>query len=385
MKHILSSAVTFAVVALVGATVLLAEEPVAYKCVGLLTSPFAEETDLDAAPVIDDLDCTEIACCFYPQWTASVSPLFLHRNDPEPRTMIVDPQDGSELINALDLKPGWGSGPRFEITRHLSCDVDLEFEFFSIDNWANHADAQNASPSTGERFWDPFVFDDIQAYSGTDLYNLELNVRWPLFGSCWLKGLAGFRYIQLNEEFFTQVTLSQGEFTATNWGQLALDNQLCGFQLGLEPVLWDPCGPLRVDGLFKAGIFGNDVDWLLLTGGDLNTRRWEKKGCRASCMGEVALKLHYDLPCRCCCCSEKPSCCEPEGCAAAPCPTACRRWSLFAGYEAFWMNEVATAEQLKRRIRYDCAIYHGVFFGLEISFGRGCCTERPSCAPAACQ
>ncbi|MFH1924468.1 MAG: hypothetical protein ABIP48_31845 [Planctomycetota bacterium] len=388
MKHVLAPGLTLTFIALVGTAVVLAEEPAAYDFLALSDNPLGDETDFDTAPAIDDLSCIGTGSYSRPKWTVSAGAVFLHRNDPKSRTLLVDPEDGSELMNSLDLKPGWGAGPRFEITRHFCHDLDFEVEFFSIDNWANSADAQNASPSTGERFWDPYVFDDVQASYGTDLYSLELNVRRPLFGCRRLMGLAGFRYAQLNDGFFTRVSLTQDPFTVTNRGQLTLDNHLYGFQLGLEPVLWNPCGPLRVDGIIKAGVYGNDVDWLLTTGGDLNTRRWEKKGCRTSYITEMALKVTYDF---CWCRCKKPSCCDPESCEPESCEAAvctCRRWSLFAGYEAFWMCDVATAEQLKRRIRYDKAYYHGFVFGIEIPLGRQCCAPRQSCAPctsSACE
>ena len=345
MRDLLVSAGVIAVLAAAGATAVFGEQAVVDDSREPASVLSEDEGGTDL--VTGGFVVPEYGVSVFSDWSVALGAVFLRRNDPEPRALIVDPQSGSPLMGTSDLKPGWGSGPRIELTKWLNRGRELEIEWFGIDNWSNRAEAHNGSPAVGESFWAPFVFDDVQAAYGTDLYSLECNLRWPLFGSRFATGLAGFRWAELKERFSTDVSAQQGGNTFTNSGTLDLDNHLYGFQLGAESVLWDPASPFRVEGFLKAGVYGNHVDWLLATSGDLDNRQWERHASRASFIGEVALKLSYDVVV------------GPGWC-----------WSVFGEYEALWLADVATAEQLKDMIVYDTAFYHGVFIGLEIPLGR---------------
>lgn len=376
MKRVLA---VVAILAMVGTTLTRAAELTLEDADGL------DETAIAAwAPSAPGWSSSGL-CCYPPRWTVSAGAIFLERNDPQPRTLLVDPISGAQLMNTLDLAPYWGSGPRLEVTRHLDNGVDFEVELFNIDDWAGHAHAQNARPSINESYWDQFVFNDVGASFNSHLFNLECNLRWNAFGSRWLRALAGFRYASLDERFGVNVGLNALGTTFTNWGNLKVDNDLYGFQIGIEPVLWDPAGPLRLEGFLKTGIYGNHADWLLTTGGDLDNRQWDKTGSNAAFIGELSLKLSYDFcfgrgaaaACGGDACGEpgcgEVGCGECGTCPAAACGGRCRRMTVFAGYEALWLTGVATIEQWKRTVRFDDAFYHGVYVGIEVPLGRGAC------------
>jgi hypothetical protein len=64
--------------------------------------------------------------------------------------------------------------------------------------------------------------------------------------------VAGFRMLGLDEQFRTGSTL-----TGPLWTDTTTNNVLCGGQIGAEPVFWNRCGWFRLEGLVKAGLFGN--------------------------------------------------------------------------------------------------------------------------------
>jgi hypothetical protein len=290
-----------------------------------------------------------------PRWTASAGAVILHRQDLPWHVLVEDPETGSPLMTSADINLGWAAGPRFELIRHFDSGREIEFEYFGVQNWAQTAHAQNGRVVTDERWWRQFVFDDLRAYYGSDFHSVELNLRRPLFGSPYLKGFVGLRYLELREELVTEVTLIQDPFVFTNRGDLDLNNHLYGAQLGLEGVLWDPSGPFRLDGFIKAGIYGNHVDWDLVTEGDLDNRYWDKGDCRVSYEGETALMLVY-----------KPCCCS------------C--WELFAGYEVLWLNGVINPQAKQEEPVYRDITLDGVFFGLEFCFGKRYCCARQTCS-----
>jgi hypothetical protein len=65
--------------------------------------------------------------------------------------------------------------------------------------------------------------------------------------------LAGFRYVELDEHFAADWIDAPAPFhydTATR-------NRLYGFQIGGAGMLWDRGGPLSIEAVGKAGVFGN--------------------------------------------------------------------------------------------------------------------------------
>ncbi len=293
-----------------------------------------------------------------PRWTVGAGAVIKQRNS-MPEMRLASGADGVTMTSS-DIDVGWGSGPWLELTRHMDCGWDFEVEYFRIDNFTETAEAHDSTPHSPTWYWEQFVFDDLFAKYSNDLQSLELNLRWPLCADGRFKGIAGLRWTQLDEELFTKVTLENFPltgYTARQRGRLSLNNNLYGFQLGAEGVLWQPYCNFFVEGLVKAAICGNHMNWALQTHGDLDNRLWDDKGkCQSAFVTEMALMAIY-----------KPCC----------------NWKLFAGYEAFHLKEVATAHvQTKYDGVLDHAFYHGVVLGLEISLGNRGCT---SCGGTGCE
>ncbi|HUT88448.1 MAG TPA: hypothetical protein VMY37_03035 [Thermoguttaceae bacterium] len=358
MRKILALVTVLAVVALAGTTAAFAEERIAGN--SILLSSYQEAVQADNSLTLADDDaciaasdsCEMLYQYCGPRWTVGAGAVIKQRND-MPKMMLAQGAEG-ETMSSSDIDVDWGSGPWLELIRHMDCGWDLEVEYFSIDNYTGTAEAHDSTPVSPTWYWGQFVFDDLYARYSNDLKSLEFNLRWPLCDNGNLKGIVGVRWTELNEELFTRVTLVQGPLIARQRGMLSLNNNLYSFQLGAEGVLWEPCCQFRVEGLVKAGIGGNHMNWTLRTNGDLDTRLWDDKGkCQSAFVTEMALMAVY-----------KP-CCNVK---------------VFAGYEAFHLKEVATVYvQTKYDSNLDHAFYHGVVLGVEFSFGnRGCGTPCES-------
>ena len=103
----------------------------------------------------------------------------------------------------------------------------------------------------------------------SQLYNVEVNLRWKRCEA--IPVLIGFRTLGLDEQFQSSslAGVSVGRRTDT-W----TNNGLYGLQIGTEPTLWDRCGRFRLEGLLKAGIYGNHAHQCTrfpLVNGQLNT------------------------------------------------------------------------------------------------------------------
>jgi hypothetical protein len=355
-----------AVVATAGTPSVHAEEPVADD--SFLLSDYQDSKGVeDVLSLAADDACVPMDDCYGcvycgPRWAVRAGAVIKQRND-MPKTALARDVRGRTSMMSSDIDVDWGSGPWFEVTRHLDCGWDLEVEYFSMDNLTGHATAQDSTPLSPTWYWRQFVFDDLKARYSNDLYSLEINLKWPLCESARWQGIAGLRWVEQNEELFTKVTVAQYPYYGRQRGRLNLNNNLYGFQLGAEGVLWEPCCSFHVEGLAKAGICGNHVNWTLQTNGDLDDRLWEKGKCQSAFVTEMALMAVYEP-----CCWMK----------------------VFGGYEAFHLKEVATVSvQDKYHVNLDHAFYHGVVVGMEISFGTGHCAPCEescgSCGSCGCE
>jgi hypothetical protein len=80
--------------------------------------------------------------------------------------------------------------------------------------------------------------------------SIEVNVREDV--NEYVSLLAGFRWINLNERFSYLFSIPLTSIV----GSTQADNNLLGFQIGADGVLYD-LGRFRFDGIAKAGIYGN--------------------------------------------------------------------------------------------------------------------------------
>ena len=129
------------------------------------------------------------------------------------------------------------------------------------------------------------------------------------------------------------------------WG---IQNDIYGFQLGAESVLYDDCCRFKIEGFAKAGIYGNNAkvstDVLSMQEVDESERAGMD---HTTFVGELGIVASYEL-----------SCC----------------WSLRAGYQAMWLdgvlvaaNQVPGTDDFATTIafNYTDAFFHGGLIQLE--------------------
>jgi hypothetical protein len=307
------------------------------------------ETDSDLAECVD-----EGACC--PKWTVDAGVVFFTRNAASGRPSAVVDQVTYSPFSVDQIFDMAGSGltaavgPDIALSRCLGPCWDLNARFFQIDGWNNRRNFEVSSPN----------FMGITAYNtdwngqtismgyASRLYNVELNLRWKRCERVPL--IAGFRMLGLDEEFRFGGAYAGGSYA--EWANTRTNNVLCGGQIGAEPVLWDRCGRFRLDGVVKAGIFGNYAHQrTLLTSRGLGLE--SQADSVPSFVGELGLI----------------GTCKLNEC-----------WSIRGGYEVLWITNLALAPDQASTVQYvrggltghiydkATALYHGATVSVERKF-----------------
>ncbi len=211
--------------------------------------------------------CNSSPCCCWDVWAGA---LFLTRNSAGNLPLAFgDPNTpkGSEVFGTDDLDFAFGWGPHVGITRCLDpcnpCNRNrIGVEFYAIDGWASTGQvAGNYSVQFPSLPYLPELITPGDPNSGygvatfryaSSLYNTEVNLYHQSTNVCWLTTLAGFRWIEISEQFET-VFRTGG---TTPHYSIDVNNHLYGFQLGTLLTL-QHCGAWSFDSWVKAGVYGN--------------------------------------------------------------------------------------------------------------------------------
>jgi hypothetical protein len=128
---------------------------------------------------------------------------------------------------------------------------------------------------------------------GSDLYSAEINLRRRCLGR--LDLLAGMRWVELREDFHVIGPNPLSPAPDVRYDTLT-GNSMYGFQIGAEAKVFDRCGPLRIDGFIKAGIYANDGHQETSTRGNLGSVVTAAAGGdNTSFLGEAGLSALYRL------------------------------------------------------------------------------------------
>jgi hypothetical protein len=315
-----------------------------------------------------DGDCGQ--SCFCPRWTASAGCIILARVGDGNQTLVTTypvpappkqsqliPGTGTERLNSSDFNEGVSGGASVDLIRHGDCGCDLEFSFFQTAGWS---DTRSIPPNgTSPVFMAPGGFvqttdNQIQnmawGYS-SNLCSAELNARWDLCPRVAM--LAGFRWVSLREELQGVIVPADKNRKVPFW-DISTWNNLCGFQVGEDWKLWDR-GRFSLDGLVKAGIFGNDVEEATAVSIYRHVYSESASTGQAAFVGEIGLQCKYQVA---------------------------KGLLLRAGYEAIWLQGFAlapgqiqetymTSPTTAQALGVNCnsdVFYHGATAGLEYSF-----------------
>ena len=282
---------------------------------------------------------------------ASFDLLMFDRSDADSRTIVTDGVGGGELLNTTDLGFPVTAAFRFNLVLAGDDGCDLVFNYLG----SKLERSRNNTVATDR--YDFFEFSPIIAESGTqfqtsytsELNSVELNSRLRQWS--WFAPMAGIRFIQLEDAFdrFADGTTDL---------QLSMtDNELWGFQVGGEALLWDG-GGVRLQSTVKGGVFYNDLELntgggdITLTGPPITIVETSAKFSteNVAFFGEVNLELAYRI--------------GPQ-------------FSIRVGYTAMWLDGVALAPDQhddfflqagNGTFDFGTVMYHGSYIAAELTW-----------------
>lgn len=212
-------------------------------------------------------------------WTVRAESILMWRDSPESRplfsTVLPDTESiGPVALDSKDLQSDVLVAPRLTVMRSDSCGYGFEGVYL----WAGNFYSQRSLPFVADGYatsppgiygneWGPSTdpLEDTSLASASakligSLQSAEFNMRSPL-GWGAVKWLAGFRWLQWNETMSiedsfvdpsTMPPVSGQDFYTTQ-----CFNNLYGGQIGLDAMFWNSGRGMRLEGLVKAGAYGN--------------------------------------------------------------------------------------------------------------------------------
>jgi hypothetical protein len=276
-----------------------------------------------------------------------VGGLFVTRShaNASPTSKLFSQTNDGLLLDAGDLDLGTNFGLDVTAIVRLNRALGIETRYFGVTDWAASREVTDPGGS-GVRFEGfgvtlPSVSGQLDYASR--FYSLEINVL-PLVTEG-VPLVLGFRGFQLHERFELWQTDPLPKTLALN---NRANNYLYGFQIGAEPYLMGAGGAFRVDGLIKAGIYGNHASQATFSpvlGPSAQARRDV-----AAFGGEAGLAIVYRIN---------------------------RSFALRGGYELIWLSQVALAPNQSRKtelaapyaqLDLGSAFMHGATASLEFAF-----------------
>jgi len=218
-----------------------------------------------------DKCCGPCDCCA-PLWTVRAGAIFLKREEPTARTLFTNFSGATELMNAEGFDFETQTGFDFYAKRRLGQCSGVEVRYFGVDSWSADQSASNPTsfanggfllqPAPGGLanllFGVPIVGTTIDATALSRLHSTEINLTRDVTDR--LTVLAGFRWVELHEEFRADANYSVPFFGPQQWNiDSSVDNHMYGFQLGAAATLLD-WRRFSLEGNLKAGVYYNRAD-----------------------------------------------------------------------------------------------------------------------------
>ncbi len=209
----------------------------------------------DSAP----LNCANSSCnegdyCLGPAWYFLGGAAFLKRSRPEP-TAIITPPTGTpgKIVSGSDFGFEFDAGPEFILARRFANGLVVEGRYFSDEEASSTFNIPSINTFRVAGIGVTILGGgSINSTYTTDFESTEVNFKYPLTEGCYL--LAGFRSLQLQDRLRSDLATP---VTFVEWDE---DNDLNGAQMGLDMNMYSPGLRLRLDGVLKAGVFGNSEE-----------------------------------------------------------------------------------------------------------------------------
>ena len=209
-----------------------------------------------APGAFSEVVATDEACRGCPRWTGQVDALMLWEGVIASRPLFVDSVTGLTALDANQLQPAVTAAPRYALMYHRDACRAIELNYFEL--WGFNATqplpvtagGYTMSNLAGLNFPDT---DTAAATASGHIKSFEINLRRSNGGS--IRWLTGFRWVEWGQQLgITDVALGGAVTDAFDVRTL---NNLYGWQWGVDAMLSNGGGPLRVNGIAKAGVYYN--------------------------------------------------------------------------------------------------------------------------------
>lgn len=207
-------------------------------------------------------------------WIVRADALLLWRTAPHAQPLFDTWDPGTSTatgpaLNTDQLGSGMAAGPRISLLRQETDRVGWELAWFRVESFAGK---QSLPTSVGGyaiaretsiygNTWDGL--DSVETRLSSSIQSLEVLGRLPSQAGR-LHWTAGFRWVEWQENLGI-VTPYTGESAPGVFEEFvdlygtSTINSLYGMQLGADAAIWRPGNHFRVDGLAKAGLYGNNA------------------------------------------------------------------------------------------------------------------------------
>jgi hypothetical protein len=197
----------------------------------------------------------------HPTWTATADGLFLWQANTASRPLLSffdGSARGTTALDANQLVPSISAGPRIDLMRRFDPCWSLQADYFNVTPFEASRGAAG-SPELAEDDLAGFSdtgFESATATTSGKVQSAELNLRRRSPGSSTTL-LAGFRWVEVDQVLsIGEADVAPDPFQSTFLSRVG--NDLYGGQVGFDSLLWNNLrGPLRVNAVGKAGIYGN--------------------------------------------------------------------------------------------------------------------------------
>jgi len=208
--------------------------------------------------------------------------------------VILDSASNATLLGTSDLTYSMEAGTRLVLGRRVGEAAAVELLYFGLNNWSASRTVVGNNDlripgDLGLTTLDFFNADALTASQSSTIDNVEVNL-WRRYSESPLELMAGFRYLNLDEQF--QISATDSDTGASRY-RVNTQNDLFGGQIGgrFRSSL-DQQGRLGLEATAKAGVFGNAVGMQQFVSDSNNTfvlRNTDVTAGRTAFVGDIGL------------------------------------------------------------------------------------------------
>lgn len=197
-----------------------------------------------------------------PRWQVQVDALMLWQSNLNSRPLFVETAPaGRTALDANQALNDVAVGPRVGVLMNLDPVYAIEGNYFTVRSFSGEQSTPHTQGGYQQVNLAGYNFADInwgQVISRGQIQSAELNWRRRTCGP--ITWLAGFRWVEWNQTLtindqYTDTTATPP--VGTDQFVTGVANDLYGGQAGMDVVLWNDGGPVKLSAVGKAGVFYN--------------------------------------------------------------------------------------------------------------------------------